>query len=98
MSDIWLATDSNNKPYALRRLHDRLRFNFAARRRFNRGAEILSSIHDHLGITGYIAHGTISGTLYLLMEYVEASNLKEIYARPGSVLPDNVAQIPIDMT
>jgi eukaryotic-like serine/threonine-protein kinase len=97
MSDIWLATDSNNKPYALRRLHDRLRFNFVARRRFNRGAEILSKIHDHPGIVGYIEHGKISGTLYLLMEYVEASNLKEIYARHDTVLLENVAQILIDM-
>jgi serine/threonine protein kinase len=97
MSDIWLATDSNHKPYALRRLHDRLRFNFNARRRFNRGAEILSKIHDHPGIIGYIENGKISGTLYLLMEYVEASNLKEIYARHDTVLLENVAQILIDM-
>jgi serine/threonine-protein kinase len=97
MSDIWLATDSNHKPYALRRLHDRLRFNFVARRRFNRGADILSKIHDHPGIIGYIEHGKISGTLYLLMEYVEASNLKEIYARHDTVLLENVAQILIDM-
>ena len=26
MADIWLATDSNGKAYALRRLHDRLRY------------------------------------------------------------------------
>lgn len=97
MSDIWLATDSNNKAYALRRLHDRLRFNFTARRRFTRGAEILSVLHDHPGIIGYIEHGKISGTPYLLMEYVEASNLKEIYARHDSVLLENVAQILIDM-
>jgi serine/threonine-protein kinase len=97
MSDIWLVTDSNNKPYALRRLHDRLKFNFVARRRFNRGAEILSRIHDHPGIIGYIEHGKISGTLYLLMEYVEASNLKEIYSRHDTVLLENVAQILIDM-
>jgi len=97
MSDIWLATDSNNKAYALRRLHERLRFNFAARRRFNRGADILSKIHDHPGIVGYVEHGKISGALYLLMEYVEASNLKEIYARRDTVLLENVAQILIDM-
>src|SRR6267378_1599917 len=34
MAEIWLATDSKNKPYALRKLHDRLRFNLSARRRF----------------------------------------------------------------
>src|SRR5438876_585511 len=70
MADIWLATDAKGKPYALRRLHERLRFNFLARRRFLRGCEILEKIHDHEGIIGYVEHGKISGLLYLLMEYV----------------------------
>src|SRR2546421_3133820 len=75
MASIWLATDSNSKPYALRRLHERLRFNFVTRRRFARGAEILSRIQDHSSIIGYVEHGKIAGSLYLLMEYVEAANL-----------------------
>jgi len=97
MADIWLATDSDGKAYALRRLHDRLKFNLLARRRFVRGAEILSRIHDHPGIIGYYEHGRVGGLLYLLMEYVEASNLKDIYARQDAVLAENVAQILIDM-
>lgn len=97
MADIWLATDSNHKPYALRRIHERLRFNFAARRRFVRGCEILEKINDHDGIIGYVEHGKISGQLYCLMEYVEASNLKELYARHDPVLLEHVAQILIDM-
>jgi eukaryotic-like serine/threonine-protein kinase len=97
MADIWLVTDSNNKPYALRRLHDRLRFNLLARKRFVRGAEILSRIHDYPGIIGYVEHGKISGTHYLAMEYVEASNLKDLYATHDPVLLENVAQILIDM-
>ena len=97
MADIWLATDGNGKAFALRRLHDRLRFNFVARRRFVRGAEILSKIHDHERIIGYVEHGKISGLLYLLMEYVEAANLKTLYAAHDPVLLENVAQILIDM-
>jgi serine/threonine-protein kinase len=97
MADIWLATDGNGKAFALRRLHDRLRFNFVARRRFVRGAEILSKIHDHERIIGYVEHGKISGLLYLLMEYVEAANLKTLYAAHDTVLLENVAQILIDM-
>src|SRR6476620_12751813 len=68
MADIWLATDSNGKAYALRRLHDRLKFNLLARRRFVRGAEILSRIHDHPNIIGYYEHGRVGSLLYLLME------------------------------
>src|SRR5215475_10635884 len=78
MADIWLATDSKNKAYALRLLHARLRFNLLARRRFLRGCEILSRIGDHEGIIGYVEHGKIKGQHYLLMEYVEAANLKDL--------------------
>src|SRR5438445_4863721 len=73
MADIWLATDGNGKAYALRRLHERLRYNFVARRRFVRGAEILAKIHDHPRVIGYVEHGKISGLLYLLLEYVEGA-------------------------
>jgi serine/threonine-protein kinase len=97
MAEIWLATDSKGKAYALRRLHERLRFNFLARRRFNRGAEILSRIHDHPNIIGYVEHGKAQGRLYLVMEYIEAANLKELYAQHDPVLLENVAQILLDM-
>ncbi len=97
MADIWLATDEKNKPYALRRLHERLRYNLLARRRFWRGCEILQRISDHQGIIGYVEHGKIKGHPYLLMEYIEASNLKTLYARHDPVLLENVAQILIDM-
>jgi eukaryotic-like serine/threonine-protein kinase len=97
MADIWLATDSRNKAYALRRMHDRLRFNLLARRRFVRGCEILAKIGDHKNIIGYVEHGKTKGDLYLVMEYVEAENLKDLYARHDPVLLENVAQILIDM-
>ena len=97
MADIWLATDSRNKAYALRRIHDQLRFNLMAKRRFVRGCEILAKVQDHQCVIGYVEHGKIDGQLYLLMEYVEASNLKVLYARHDPVLVENVAQILIDM-
>jgi len=97
MADIWLATDSNNKAYALRLMHERSRFNLLARRRFARGCEILAKIQDHKGIIGYFEHGSIKGRPYCLMEHLEAANLKEIYARQDPVLLENVAQILIDM-
>src|SRR6266478_8984503 len=97
MADIWLATNADGKAYALRRLHERLRFNLLARRRFVRGCEILSKVNDHAGIIGYVEHGKIGGLLYLLMEYVEGANLKELYAQHDPVLVENVAQILIDI-
>jgi serine/threonine protein kinase len=97
MADIWLATDKDQKTYALRRLHDDLRFDFVARKRFVRGCEILAQIHDHDCVIGYFAHGKIDGALYLLMEYVEGSNLKLMYSSHDPVLLENVGNIIIDM-
>ncbi|MDB6122102.1 MAG: Serine/threonine protein kinase [Pedosphaera sp.] len=97
MADIWLATDKDDNTFALRRLHDNLRFNFLARKRFLRGCEILSKIHNHDCVIGYYEHGKIDGALYLLMEYVEGANLKELYASHDPVLLENVGNIIIDM-
>ncbi len=97
MADIWLATEPGGRAFALRRLHDRLRFDFVARRRFVRGCEILSKVGDHEFIISYVEHGKIKGALYLLMEYVEAANLKALYTVHDPTLLENVAQILIDM-
>lgn len=96
MSEIWLATDSRNKPYALRKLKKELRFNWLARRRFAWGSEVLSKINDSDHIVGYVEHGKLEGVPYLLMDYVEAENLKELFARGDPLLGENAAQILID--
>ena len=72
MADLWLATDAQGKACALRLLHHHLRFRFSAKRRFLRGCAILSQIHNHQYVIGYLGHGKINGDLYLSMEYVEA--------------------------
>jgi serine/threonine-protein kinase len=96
MSEIWLVVDGRNKPFALRRLKRELRFNFTARRRFLRGCEVLSQLSESEYIVGYVEHGKAEGTCYLVMDYVEAENLKELYARQDPLLAENVAQILID--
>jgi serine/threonine-protein kinase len=96
MSEIWLVVDARGKPFALRKLKHELRFNFTARRRFLRGCEVLSRLTESEYIVGYVEHGKAEGTCYLLMDYVEAENLKELYARQDALLTENVAQILID--
>jgi serine/threonine protein kinase len=96
MAEIWVATEADGKTVAVRRLHDRLKFNFAARRRFWQGCEILSKVHTHEGVIGYIDHGRIGGTPYCSMEYVESSNLKLLFARSDPILLENVGNILID--
>ena len=96
MSEIWLASDGHSRPFALRFLKRELRFNFTARRRFLRGCEILSKLTESEHIVGYVEHGKAEGTCYLLMDYVEAENLKILHARQDPLLAENVAQILID--
>ena len=96
MSEIWLVADGRGKPFALRKLKHELRFNFTARRRFLRGCEILSQLTESDYIIGYVEHGKAEGTCYLVMDYVEAENLKELYAWQDALLTENVAQILID--
>ena len=70
---------------------------FASRRRFVRGCKVLSQLNESEFIVGYVEHGKLDGTLYLLMDYIEASNLKLLLARQDPVLTENAAQILIDM-
>jgi len=97
MAEIWLVTDQRGKPYALRRLKRELRFSFSARRQFWRGCQVLAQLNQSDYIVGYVEHGKAGGTCYLTMDYVEADNLKELYARHDPLLTENVAQIIIDM-
>lgn len=97
MADIWLATDAHNRAHALRLMLPEFSGDRAARKRFERGCEILASVQSHPNVIGYFEHGKIEGQLYCLMEYVEGANLKELYAQHDPVLTENVAQIILDM-
>jgi serine/threonine-protein kinase len=97
MAEIWLATDQQQKTYALRRLQKTGRFDFTTKKRFLRGCEILSRIHNHENVISYIEHGKIDGSPYLLMEYVEGENLKLLQSRGDDVLTQFVGNIIIDM-
>jgi serine/threonine-protein kinase len=96
MSEIWLVSDGRNRPYALRKLKKELRFNITARRRFLRGCEILAKLTDSEYIVGYVEHGKAEGTCYLVMNYVEAENLKILQTRQDPLLAEHLAQILID--
>ena len=97
MAELWLATDQTNQTFALRRLHAAHRFDFDAKRRFLRGCEVLAHIHNHEFVIGYHTHGKLEGSHYLLMEYVEGSNLKLLMGRSDPLLAEHVGNILIDM-
>ena len=101
MADLWLATNQKEEPLALRLMHARLRFDFSARKRFVRGCETLAQIQNHYHgqsqVVGYMGHGKLEGRYYLLMEYVEGANMRELLNRNDLVLVDHVWEILFDM-
>lgn len=97
MADVWHATDQKGEAFALKKMHNHLRLNFWAQMGFIRGCKILAHISNHDYVIGYGSHGRIRGLPYLQMEYVENSNLKEVYNRRDSLLQDAIGNILIDM-
>lgn len=97
VAEIWLATNQQGKVFALRKLKNNSFFNFTERKRFLRGCEILSKIHNHEYVITYIEHGKINGEIYLLMEYLESSNVKLLLSRSDPILEELVGNILIDM-
>jgi eukaryotic-like serine/threonine-protein kinase len=96
MADLFLATDEQKQTLAIRRLHKNGTFDFTSKRRFIRGCEVLSRIHQHEFVIGYIAHGKINGSYFLAMEYVEGNNLKLLAADSDPVLSENIGNVLIE--
>jgi serine/threonine-protein kinase len=97
MADIWLATNPDKRPVAVRRLHPELRKDSRSKKRFVSGCEILAKVCDHKFIVNYIEHGKIKGDHFLAMEYCEFPNLKILISRSDTVLEKFVGNILIDV-
>ncbi|HYE32328.1 MAG TPA: serine/threonine-protein kinase [Methylomirabilota bacterium] len=97
MSELWLATDAQGQVFALRRMIEKPGLNLLTKQRFFHGCDVLSKIHSHEYVITYYAHGKIEGVPYLLMEYVEGANLKELFALNDPILQENIGNILIDM-
>lgn len=100
-AEIWTATDEANHHFALRLLQNggRKRLFGASKeeKEFLRGCEVLQRLHNHPYIIDYIRHGRIDGRPYLLMDYVEGTNLKQLIGRHDSILAEFLGNILIDM-
>lgn len=97
MSELWLATNAKGEVFALRRMIEKPGLNLLTKQRFFHGCEVLSQIHSHEYVITYYEHGKIDGVPYLLMEYVEGANLKELFALNDPILQENIGNILIDM-
>lgn len=96
MAEIWLATDGcHQQTYAVRILNPHAQRDRSARRRFLNGCEVLRALQGNPAVIGYVEHGRWRGIPYLVMEYVEALNLKLLMARHDPLLEEHLAEILI---
>ena len=96
MADLFLATNELKQTLAIRRLRPKGAFDFTSKRRFLRGCDVLSHIHNHEFVIGYIDHGKVNGSYFLAMEYIEGNNLKLLAADADPVLAENIGTVLIE--
>lgn len=96
MADLYLATNPQKQTLAIRRLRHKGTFDFTTKRRFIRGCQVLSHIHNHEFVIAYIDHGKINGSYFLAMEYIEGNNLKLLAADADPVLAENIGNVLIE--
>ncbi len=101
LAEIWTATDEEGHHFALRMMHGNHKNGLFKKSKevksFMNGCDILQKVHDHPYIIDYIKHGSLKKTPYLLMDYVEGNNLKQLIGRHDSILAEFLGNILIDM-
>jgi len=85
MADVWCAQDSLlNRRVALKFLHPRFAQDEQFVERFRREASAAAGL-QHPNVVGVFDRGTVDGTHYIAMEYVEGASLKDLIERGLSV-------------
>lgn len=77
MADVYLAIDRNNQYVVVRRLREDLSGKWATARQFSWGNSVLMEL-NHLNIVRYIDAGKSNGLPYVVLEYVDGPNLREM--------------------
>jgi serine/threonine-protein kinase len=93
MGEVFRARDEEHgRDVALKLLDEALDRDERFRQRFLRESEIAATI-DHPHVVRTLASGEADGRLYLVMELVEGSDLREILRRDGALEPERSVEI-----
>jgi eukaryotic-like serine/threonine-protein kinase len=85
MADVWCAEDSLlNRRVALKFLHPRFAQDEQFVERFRREASAAAGL-QHPNVVGVFDRGSVDGTHFIAMEYVEGASLKDLIERGLSV-------------
>ncbi len=78
-------------------MHNNFRLNSSGPSLFRAGCEMLKKIPVHENLIRYLDHGRTAGRDYMLLEYVEGANLRELMIKGDTQMQDNLAELLIDM-
>ena len=92
MGAIYLAEGSDGRPVALKLLSPELAHDERFRQRFLRESRLAATL-DHPNVVRTIASGEDGGVLYLVMEYVNGIDLRELLRREGRLEPRHAAEL-----
>jgi serine/threonine-protein kinase len=87
IAEVYLATDAQDHPVALRRLRPNLKFHYGRRSEFQRGMQIQMEIHGPY-VAQVLELQTRVLVPYAAMEYIEGINLRQAMMRRNEFLPD----------
>src|SRR5919198_4819301 len=92
MGSVYLAQDAEGNRVALKLLAPELARDERFRQRFLRESQLAASL-DHPNIVRTVAAGEDEGVLYLAMEYVDGSDLRDLLRRDGRLEPERAVHI-----
>ncbi len=95
LTEIWLATDEFENVVAVRRLRRRVLKQSSGPKLFKAGLNVLRKLPPHPNIVRYINHGKADGLPFMVLEFIQGANLKELLIRDHDHLVDNVADVII---
>ncbi len=94
MTQIWLATDPNDKVVALRRMHA-VTDGSGAPKLFKNGIKVMRKLTRHPNIVGLRDYGKVRGTPFMVLDYINGANLKQLAMRHDTVIDENVSDVII---
>lgn len=97
MAEVFMARDELlGRNVALKILHANYANDSVFIERFRREAQAAASLNEP-SVVSVFDWGSDDGTYYLVMEYVDGRNLKEIITSEGPLLPDRAVEIAMDV-
>jgi len=78
-------------------MHDNFRLNSSGPTLFKAGCDMLSEIPPHENLIRYIDHGRTEGRDFMLLEYVEGANLRELMIKGDPLVQNDLGDLLLDM-